>query len=229
MKELNRSRMFRGEDKLEFKRNFREDLAVTKVYKGNRVKSKPFHFNNLTVYLMARYNTVIANGMEADDLLGITQVSRGTENTVICSRDKDLRMIPGWHYSWECGRQASIGPYKAEPNGELIEKGNGKILGYGFKFFLYQMLVGDTVDNIPGVPGIGPVKAYKKLTQPGCDDPLVAYQEVVKAYQEAFPEDWKTHIREMADLLWIVREIDGETGLPVKFNAKEFFRECRTD
>jgi hypothetical protein len=78
--------------------------------------------------------------------------------TIICSRDKDVRQCPGWHYSWECGKQPSIGPIMVDELGHLVDKNAGKfnpltgkklplkVFGTGHKFFYYQMLTGDTVD-----------------------------------------------------------------------------------
>jgi hypothetical protein len=83
--------------------NFREKIAVTKPYKGNRKGEKPYHFDNITTYMVGNYDTVIVEGMEADDAMSIRQTREG--DTVICTRDKDLRMVPGWHYGWECGAQ----------------------------------------------------------------------------------------------------------------------------
>lgn len=227
IKQLNRPPNV-GDQKQELVPNFRINLSTTKVYKGTRKQEKPFHYYNIQAYMLNKYECKIANGIEADDLMGIVQYEDFAyggifENSpsIICSRDKDLRQIPGWHYSWECGKQASIGPVETDKHGWLEKLANGKVLGYGDAFFFYQMLTGDTVDNIQGVPGYGPVKAFKALTEELSSSGLSPYQTVVKAYQEAFKEEWKTHIREMANLLWIVRKLD-DCGNPVLFNPKDF-------
>lgn len=215
-KELNRRLVFQGMEPIELKPNFREAIAITKKYKGNRKSNKPFHFYNLSAYMVGTYDCVVTNGIEADDAMCIRQYQSWYDNndTIICSRDKDLRISPGWHYSWECGKQASIGPIYTDELGWLEKRPDGKVLGYGLSFFYYQMLVGDTVDNIAGVPGVGPVKAFKLLTEGEDKSEQGMYQKVVKAYQEAFKDDWKVHIREMANLLWMVRETkDGEPVL----------------
>lgn len=225
---LNRASNLSGKQLLELRPNFREQVATTKPYKGTRKEAKPFHFYNLTAYMLSEYDCFIANGIEADDAMCITQydnyknldyrIEFGQEcaQTIICSRDKDLRQCPGWHYSWECGKQPSIGPIYTDDIGWLEQKSNGKVLGYGKHFFYYQMLVGDSVDNIPGVKGIGPRKAFKALAEAFDGTELSLYQTVVKAYQEAFKDDWKATIREMANLLWMVRELN-EDGSPVLY------------
>lgn len=180
--------------------NFRYDRAVSKPYKGTRKQPKPFHFLNIAAYLMSSYDFCIStNGLEADDELGIYQYSH--EDTIICSRDKDLRMIPGLHYSWECGKQREVGPYNTDELGILYKEGK-KVLGYGFKFFYYQMLVGDAVDNIPGLMGYGPVKAFNIIEPLKSEQAL--RQAVVKEYK--MTEQSKDYFDEQHDLLWIKRE-----------------------
>lgn len=185
--------------------NYREAVAVTKPYKGNRPPDKPYHFHNLTVYMDAFYKTVWANGLEADDLLGVHQ----TEETVICSRDKDLRMIPGWHYGWECGRQPEFEMQEIDEIGFIeLSKDRKKISGGGIKFFFSQMLTGDTTDNIPGLEGCGPAKAYALLSELEEEDPMA---EVVRAaYQKKHAERATEKLQEMSQLLWIARELTEE-------------------
>lgn len=106
----------------EYVKGFRYDIAKTKPYKGNRLNPKPFHFYNLLVYMLAEYNCQIAtDGEEADDLICYTQVlsTSSQTTTIICSRDKDVRIAPGWHFSWECGDQRAIGPIFTDANGWL--------------------------------------------------------------------------------------------------------------
>lgn len=221
---VNKLRKFRGEEPIELLPNFRENIAVTKPYKGTRKKSKPQHFNNLTAYIIGNHPHYIANGIEADDAMAIEQYSTILSNeglafadgfnpdTIICSRDKDLRMIPGWHYSWECGKQASIGPVEVEGLGWLEERPDGKVIGYGDIFFYYQMLIGDAVDNIGGVKGVGPKKALSVLSEARTG--REAYEIVKWEYERVYGEDWLNMLQENANLLWMVRELDNN-GRPV--------------
>jgi hypothetical protein len=211
---LNKRRKFSGDNVVEFVPNFRELVAVTKKYKGGRKEEKPYHYKNLIAHILANYEYHVAeNGLEADDAMCIYQ-TKATEPTIICSRDKDLRQCSGMHYSWECGKQASIGPLLVEGLGWLEKKANGKIWGVGSKFFYYQMLTGDSVDNIIGVMGRGPAFAYKLLkdavTEAEC------YQLVAEVYVKQFGDEWKEKMREMADLLFIIKESDSE-GRPIKW------------
>lgn len=216
-----------GDVAARYEPNFREALATGKVYKGTRVKDKPFHWLNLTAYILAQGlssdgRVSVSNGCEADDQIAITarQMDRGS--SIICSRDKDLRMVPGLHYGWECGKQPEFGPVEYDDLGtiELVRSKSGnKIRGGGFKFFCSQLLTGDVVDNIGGAKGIGPVAAYEILkdctTERGC------FSAVRDTYYGLDSERWKELLTEQCSLLWIVRELN-EDGSLKHFNIEEW-------
>lgn len=191
--------------------NFRNEVAKEKEYKGGRKIDKPFHFYNLLNYALANYDVYVdESGLEADDALCIEQYSRvkqGLFDTTICSRDKDLRQCPGWFYSWEVGRQASVGPILVDELGYLTQVNPKKVFGVGAKFFYYQLLTGDTVDNIGGIKGCGPVFAFKLLHN--AKSIRQCYELVAEVYIKHYGDEWKTKFREQADLLWMIREIDG--------------------
>lgn len=188
--------------------NYRENLAVGKVYKGTRKSEKPFHYRNLTAYIMGTYDTRVANGCEADDLICIEQHSRLEQrDTIICTRDKDLRQAAGWHYGWECGKQPEFGPIEYDSFGtiSLVKgKSGNKIVGGGEKFFFAQLLTGDSVDNIGGLKSAGPVKAYKLLAE--ANDRETCQSIIKGVYQDQHPDNWLQLLQEQSDLLWIVKE-----------------------
>lgn len=194
--------------------NFRNEIAKRKGYKENRKgKEKPFHFYNIRAYLIHSYGAIVSDGVEADDLMATAQ----TDSTIICSRDKDLRQVPGYHFSWECGMQGEIGPFLVDELGEFWTKKLPKELkGTGLRFFFAQCLMGDTVDNIPGLPKCGPVKTYKTL------DPCKTEEELEKAvfslYEEVYGENAKKELTEQAQLVWMVREM--KDGKPVMWEPK---------
>lgn len=198
---VNKSRNFHGDEPIEFLPNFRDSVATIKPYKGTRKSEKPFHFDNITAYLLGNYRYNLSNGLEADDLLCINQYGR--TDTIICSRDKDVRQCPGWHYSWECGAQPSFGPTLVDNKG-VIWKDGDKIRGVGTKFFFYQMLVGDSVDNIPGCPKVGPVKAYALLAD--LTTRKEHEQAVIDCYRAVYPDSYRDMVEEQSKLLWMVRE-----------------------
>ena len=203
---INRRDRYTGRAPISLEQPFRELVATVKPYKGTRKEEKPFHFNNLTAYIIGNYDTRISNGIEADDLICIEQWSRREHNdTIICTRDKDLRMCPGLHFGWECGLQPSFGPELVDHKGWLKPDNKGKIKGVGLKSFFYQMLVGDTVDNIPGCPKVGTVKAMQ-LLEP-CNTKREHDLAVISAYQKVYPDNYKEMIEEQSKLLWMIREL----------------------
>lgn len=163
------------------KDNFREEVAVTRPYKGNRKQPKPLHYDNIREYLQEIWGAEVIDGMEADDALGINQ----TSDSCICTIDKDLDMVEGYHYNFQTDKFYTINPL------------------FGIKQFYTQLLTGDTVDNIQGVPGIGKVKAGNLLR--GMTDEEEMYWTVLCEYEKKYDRPYEVML-EMGKLLWILRE-----------------------
>lgn len=187
---------------------FRYNIAKTKPYKGTRIEKKPYHYNNLTVYLKDVLGAEVITGIEADDKMAVGQTASNA-TTCICTRDKDLRQVPGWFYSWELGRQPEFGPVEISHAGTLsLSKNKKKINATGMALFYSQLLTGDRVDNIPGIEGIGPVAAYDALKNCSTTEDML---EVVKErYQEVIGKKWEEYLLEMGQLLWMVRRMNGD-------------------
>lgn len=216
----NRSqKFFEDREKLTHTPNFRYDVSVTKAYKGTRKNPKPEHFYNLAAHMMDSYHLVISQGgLEADDEICIAQreALRNGEETIICSRDKDLRICKGWHYSWECGGQKSLGPVETDELGYLYKKIKIKddeetkewdVIGYGLSFFLYQLIVGDTADNIPGLPKKGKTYAWNLLSELAVEGKKSEMIKAVKdAYKEKMGDNSQEYFLEQANLLWMIQK-----------------------
>jgi 5'-3' exonuclease len=156
--------------------NFRK--VVCPNYKANRKdKIKPRWLKESRDYLISRHGAEVINGAEADDALGWSQ----TDNTIICTIDKDLLMIPGLHYNWVKEVFAEVTPIA------------------GYRHFYKQMLIGDPTDNVVGIYGLGPVKAGKMLDS--FIDTYLMYQTVKQAYGGDLERFLKN-----ANLLWIMRK-----------------------
>ena len=82
--------------------------------------------------------------LEADDLLGIMLTNGRVKNPILCSIDKDLLGVPGWHYNWN----------KDDWPREVTQD-------EADRHWLVQLLMGDSTDNIEGMKGIGIAKAQK--------------------------------------------------------------------
>lgn len=225
------------------KDNFREKIAKKAVYKENRSdKEKPFHYENLKAYLIHSLGAVVIDGMEADDAMAIAQIADFNSEarqgwyeeeplgTIIASRDKDLRMVPGWHYSWECGLQPEKAPYFVDDLGVFEPKYTPKVSkktqeeyqafkkleATGLRLFYAQILMGDKTDNIPGLAGIGGKKAYDALV--GCVSEMELYLVCLGMYEEKYAEDALEELTEQARLVWMVRELN-EDGSPVMWEV----------
>lgn len=220
----NRQRKTEGKGEVSYLPNFRIATAVSKPYKGTRESEKPFHRDNVRAYMLHKYNCVVANGMEADDLLAIHQTAAEPLTTIICSRDKDLRMVEGMQFGWPCGKQPQFGPKCIDKFGEieLIVKERIKpdgriqrdksIKGTGSKFFYSQLITGDSVDNIPGLPRGGPALAFKLLDGARSEGDM--FRAVAERYEDKFGDGWEGQLKEQADLLWMVRELN-DKGEPI--------------
>lgn len=181
------------------KTNFRTKVAKTKEYKGNRKQVKPQYYNQIRTYLETMHGSIIVSGQEADDALGVAQSSSPPGQTIICSIDKDLMMIPGWHY-------------------DIVKEYVSYISELdGLKAFYKQMLTGDSVDNIPGLRGIGPVTASNLLSQ--CDSEEALDYVVKQVYKKELgssmtKEELISRFIEVGKLLWIRRK-ENEEWLPI--------------
>lgn len=210
---VNRKRKSLGKKPLEYKENFRVEVAKSKEYKGQRSGEKPFHRDNLRAYMLDKYEVKIANGLEADDLLCID--GHKNPDFTICTRDKDLRMVEGRHYGWPCGKQPQFGPKDVDYIG-AIELHKKDIKGWGIKFFYSQMITGDKVDNIGGLPRGGPALAYSLLADLEDEESMV--KAVTEKYEEKLGEGWKDYYEEQAKLLWMIKETDNK-GEPIMWSA----------
>lgn len=169
------------------KGNYRNDIATMFVYKGNRdPDKKPFYYKEIREYLIEHWGAVPVNGMEADDAVGIEQYKYKDKSTVIVGQDKDLKMLPGYHYNW------------------VKDTLNYITYDEGMRFFLRQMLIGDNVDNVPGIAGIGERKAPKYIPDTMPLNEAVAVVE--REYQKQYKDHWRGAITEVANLLWIRRD-----------------------
>ena len=209
----------------EDKSNFRIDLATIKPYKGHRPSEKPHHYERIREFLIKHRGAIEVHGMEADDALSIEQWKNLLEtstpdpnnnagingrylddrlaNTVICSRDKDLDMVPGYHYSWSAGKQKEKEMWWQDEIG-------------GLRCFYSQLLTGDSTDNIPGLYGVG--KSSKLLSQLlDMGDELSMYEHVLNQYELRFGSYAEQFLIENARLLWMLRE-EGEMWLPPDLN-----------
>ena len=205
----NRKRKQDGLEPVTYIPNFRIEVGKDKPYKGQRKQDKPFHRDNVRAYMLDNYECVVANGMEADDMLAVYQTNAAPLTTVICSRDKDLKMVEGMHYTWACAKQPQWGPAPVDKLGELqYDSGKNKLTGTGSKFFYSQVLTGDSTDNYSGLPRCGPKRAFELLE--GGQSERHLFEATSGAYRDKFGDDWRDKMLEQARLAWMCTELNDD-------------------
>jgi DNA polymerase-1 len=144
-------------------------------------------------------------GVEADDVIGTLarEAEREGMKVVISTGDKDITQLVNPH----------ITLVNTMSNEMLDVAGVEKKFGVGPRLIIdYLTLVGDSVDNVPGVADVGPVTAVKWLTEYGTLDNLVARAAGIGGkrgdnLRKALP--WLPQARELLT-------IKCDVGLPVK-------------
>ncbi len=117
------------------------------------------------------WNILMVDGVEADDVIGtLAQQAQDEVRCVIATGDKDLaqlvneRVILVNTMSNETLDVAGVNTKFGVPPERIVD---------------YLTLVGDTVDNVPGVTKCGPKTAVKWLAQYGTLDNLIAHADEV--------------------------------------------------
>src|SRR5512135_843942 len=119
------------------------------------------------------WNILMIDGVEADDVIGTLAQQAGNDGvrSVISTGDKDLTQLVNEHVLW-------VNTMSEERLG---------VAGVEAKFGVkperivdYLALIGDSVDNVPGVEKCGPKTAVKWLTEYGTLDNLIAHAGEIK-------------------------------------------------
>lgn len=189
-------------------KGYRYAVARAKPYQGARHSGRPKNWQGLRTLLESGLlgNAVNDFDREADDRFA--QFGHADPaNTVIGTQDKDMRMVPGWHIDWLDNRMRWL------PPGTYDLVMNDK--QYGAKWFWLQMLHGDGVDFIPGLPFYGTknakgLAAFKKVGEVTAGSILAsattseeAGRLVFAAYFSYYKERALAEMLEQAVLLWM--------------------------
>jgi len=157
------------------------------------------------------------DGYEADDVIGTLAVQArdaGLE-AVIVSGDKDFYQLvgPGIHL---------MNPGRGGPTGVAAEWVTGENAPEKFgipptQVADYLALIGDSSDNVPGAPGIGPKTAVKLLHDFGSLDAML------ERVDEVAPPRAQSSLRDNADQVRLSRRlVTIMTDLPVELDLDRF-------
>ena len=193
-------------------KSFRHDLYED--YKANRPpmpEDLPGQIARIDSIIEAMNIPVIRQaGFEADDIIG-TLTKRGRASgfeVVICSKDKDLEQLIG------------DGVYMVDLQKDKKTDAESLLADKGLKpeqVIDLLALTGDTSDNVPGVPKVGPKTAVKWLQQYGSLDGVIEHQEEIKGKVGE-------NLRESIETLELSRKlvtIDCDMDLDFKFSDAE--------
>jgi len=168
-------------------KNYRDDLYPDYKQTTMRVKGRgerPEHFQKVKEYLYSLPEVAVGDNIEADDLLGIWSTQLGSE-AVIVTVDKDMNQLPGLHYN----------PRKDVYYNVEEDEAN--------EFFLKQLIMGDPMDKIPGLPSYGPLKAEKMLLASKSQSDFA--NDILDLYFLTYGEDWENYFVANGKLLWLQR------------------------
>lgn len=183
--------------------NFRYELATLQPYKGNRDSEKPIHLELVREEFRYRKAETV-DFLEADDLMSINSFI--IPNSVICSSDKDLKTVPSLNFDINKGVLQEIDKQTSNYN------------------FYYQLLIGDSTDNIPSPYGLGEVSAKKFLDNSEIHTNYDKFVKDIKSFyysylikrkkDNSFRTEWYSGQKvdeilwEVGNLLWMRRTLD---------------------
>ena len=118
---------------------------------------------------------VTVDGVEADDVIGtlVRQAQAAGIDSVISTGDKDLTQLVNGHVLWV--------NTMAVPMAKLDAAGVKEKFGVPPELIVdYLALMGDAVDNVPGVDKVGPKTACKLIEQYGSLEGVIAHKDEIK-------------------------------------------------
>lgn len=152
---------------------------------------------------------ISVSGVEADDVIGTfaAQATVAQVPVVISTGDKDLAQLVNEHVTL-INTMKKPGEQLMDPDG-VVEK-------FGIppeRIIEYLALIGDTSDNVPGVPKVGPKTAVKWLHEWGDLDTIIANAESIKGKVGEYLRDNMAQLELSRRLVTIDCEVPLEVGL----------------
>src|SRR5579864_1201695 len=137
---------------------------------------------------------------EADDIIGTLARQMRTQGmrAAYITRDKDLaQLMRDGDVFWDFGARAQFGYHDIERHFGVAPE----------RFADYLALTGDDVDNIPGVPGVGPKTAAALMKEFASLDDLYADLERVAALKLRGAKTLSDRLREHRDSAYLARRL----------------------
>lgn len=214
-KRIEATRVDSHEIYIEGEGNFRDSIAFTEPYKGSRPARKPKHFNDIRKYLIETKGAKQTEGAETDDVVSMllykdfikAEGDKDKCTVLLSSPDKDLNNTPGWHHNPRTDEVKWISDSQA------------------MRHFYFQLLTGDSTDNIPGLPDLAPIQKHLYSIKHKGVGKVTAKKILKSAAGLADPEgvvyqcykDWgnsvgmsetqtRDYLEEQGRLLWMARD-----------------------
>lgn len=215
----------------------RYDIAIQREYQGNRKnKPKPKYLNVIRKWMEDERGAFLYKDREADDGMAEAQYKAEHDLTIIATKDKDLCMLPGLQIDWDTGEITDSddwGYIELEAKESKNKQTTYKLRGRGNKFFWAQLLMGDTADNVKGLPKciheeytggkakpIGPVLTYNVLKDvKNNKEAWSIVQKLFKAagehepfvhWKTGEPATWREVLASEMQILWMRRKPDAK-------------------
>ena len=179
--------------------NFR--LSFWPTYKAKRKHvRRPLCLRAMREHLLENHKTFLRPNLEGDDVLGILATHKFLVpgEKILVSADKDFFTIPGKFY-----RIAGKDP-------EVVDVTEDQADAY----HLYQTLIGDSTDEYPGCPGVGPKKAEAILEK----NPT--WGGVVAAYEKAHLSELDALVQARCARILRAQDYDFNNKQPILWRPK---------
>lgn len=190
--------------------------AIYEEYKSNRVRKFDDLFQQITLVKefcqLIHLPCVEIDGVEADDVIGSIAIAAEKKGlrVYICSSDKDLCQLVSENIR-------ILNPWK---NNLILGREDVKFL-YGVypeNIADYLALVGDSVDNIPGIKGCGPKGAVELLKQFGSVENLIGSLSGKELSKQ------QRNIKDSQEILQIGKKLATiDTSVPLSMPSDMFF------
>jgi DNA polymerase I len=171
-----------------------ERMTLLPQYKAQRAEmpaSLESQLDQIVLYLQAaNISSYMKEGCEADDYIACLtarSVQKGW-TVVIASSDKDFMQLAGPQVRLLNPQDKPQTPWSAEQVKLKTGVEPAQVVDW-------LSLIGDSVDNIPGVPGIGPKTATALLTQFG------SVEQLYRRLEEVGSERLRTNLQAAQDLV----------------------------